>query len=226
MASTTANDHVTRIANSLRVRFHERFEAYEEPYRVRLHRALSWLARADREDGDPDARFIFLWIAFNAAYAHEFGDEQDERSVLEAFFARLVEADAGARLHAILFERYSGPIRTLVDNRFVFAPFWRAMRNHDASDAWAERFAKAKQAAMKSVLERDTVRLLCIVFDRLYVLRCQLVHGGATWNSQVNRAQVQDGARLLGSLVPPMLELMIEHPGLELGAIAYPVVRS
>lgn len=226
MASTAGNDHRPGSAGALRARFHGRFEVYEEPYRVRLHRALSWLARAEREDGDPDARFIFLWIAFNAAYAHEFGDAHNERSVLEAFFGRLVEADAGGRLHAILFERYSGPIRTLVDNRFVFAPFWRAMRDHDATEAWRERFDKARQAAMKSVLDRDTVRLLCIVFDRLYVLRCQLVHGGATWNSQINRAQVQDGVRLLESLVPPMLELMIEHPGLELGAIAYPVVRS
>lgn len=28
--------------------------------------------------------------------------------------------------------------------------------------------------------------ILSILFDRLYVLRNQLVHGGATWNSDVN----------------------------------------
>jgi hypothetical protein len=224
MASTSGNDERPGIAESLRARFHDGADRHPEPYRVRLHRALSWLGRAEREAEDPDARFIFLWIAFNAAYAHEFGDEQDERSLLQAFFARLVEADTAGCLHAVLFERYSGPVRTLIDNRYVFAPFWRAMRDHDGSGRWEERFNRARQAAMRSVLERDTVRLLCIVFDRLYVLRCQLVHGGATWNSRVNRAQVQDGVRLLESLVPPMLGLMIEHPGLELGAIAYPVV--
>ena len=37
---------------------------------------------------------------------------------------------------------------------------------------------------MLCLLNKDTVRLLCIVFDRLYVLRCLLVHGGATWNSR------------------------------------------
>ena len=35
--------------------------------RVRIHRAVSWLARAEREIDDTDARFLFLWIAFNAA---------------------------------------------------------------------------------------------------------------------------------------------------------------
>lgn len=225
MASSPGTADGPSVAASLRARFHERSEDYPEPYRVRLHRALSWLARADREGDDADARFIFLWIAFNAAYAHEFGHEHDERSTLQAFFARLVEADAGGRLQSVLFERYSGPIRTLIGNRYVYAPFWSAMRDHDASGKWEDSFAKSKQSAMRSVVGKDTVRLLCIVFDRLYVLRCQLVHGGATWNSQVNRAQVQDGVRLLDSLVPPMLELMVEHPGLELGAIAYPVVR-
>lgn len=209
----------------LRTHFREASETFPEPYRVRLHRALSWLDRAAKGNEDADARFIFLWIAFNAAYAHEFGDEDNERKQLAAFFTRLVEADADGRLHALLFDRFSGPIRTLIDNKFVFQPFWRALRDHDSSGRWEERFAQAKQVAMRSVLDKDTVRLLCIVFDRLYVLRCSLVHGGATWNSQLNRSQVNDGVQLLHALLPVMLELMIEHPGLELGAIAFPVVR-
>lgn len=37
---------------------------------LRIHRSLSWLQRATQCD-DQDGRFIFLWIAFNAAYAQE-----------------------------------------------------------------------------------------------------------------------------------------------------------
>jgi len=171
------------------------------------------------------ARFIFLWIAFTAANAHEFGELDNERRQLDAFFTRLVGTGADGRLQALLFERFSGPIRSLIDNKFVFQPFWRALRDHDSSGQWEESFAKAKQLAMLSVLDKDTVRLLCIVFDRLYVLRCSLVHGGSTWNSQLNRTQVSDGVELLRTLLPTMLELMVEHPGLELGAIAFPVVK-
>src|SRR5437868_1365931 len=39
-----------------------------------------------------------------------------------------------------------------------------------------------------------------------------LVHGGATWNSDVNRAQVRDGAALLGTLLPIFVDLMMDHP--------------
>src|SRR5690606_39179936 len=38
---------------------------------LRVHRALSWLDRAEQSGADQDARFIFLWISFNAAYARE-----------------------------------------------------------------------------------------------------------------------------------------------------------
>ena len=51
-----------------------------------------------------------------------------------------------------------------------------------------------------------------MVFDRLYVLRNQLVHGGATWNSSVNRAQVRDGAAILGFLLPVFVDLMMDNP--------------
>ena len=77
-----------------------------------MHRALTWFARAKRAGGDTDARFIFLWIAFNAAYAHEFGDRDNARGQLTSFFVHLVEADGTGRLHALLFERFSEPIRT------------------------------------------------------------------------------------------------------------------
>jgi len=43
-----------------------------ETWSLRLHRAISWLKRSEQETNDPDARFIFQWVALNAAYAREF----------------------------------------------------------------------------------------------------------------------------------------------------------
>ncbi len=43
---------------------------FPETMGLRVHRALSWIARAEEAE-DADGRFIFLWIAFNAAYADE-----------------------------------------------------------------------------------------------------------------------------------------------------------
>ena len=194
-----------------------------EALRVRIHRAISWLSRAEQEKGDLDARYIFLWIAFNAAYASEFGFEQKEREQVRQFIERLLQLDQEHRLHDALFHQFSGPIRTLIDNRFVFEPFWRAMREHDASNTWETSFAAAKKRALDAVMSKDTAMLLSIVLDRLYVLRNQLIHGGATWNGSANRAQVKDGAAILGTLLPILTELMMRGEE-DFGEVAYPVV--
>ena len=191
---------------------------------TRLHRAISWLARAEQEADDPDADFIFLWIALNAAYAREFGRDESERDRFRQFVAALVALDESRMLHQTLFSTFSGPIRTLIDNCFVFEPFWTALREHDASGRWEAAFAGSKKAALAAIIGQDTATVLSIVFDRLYVLRNQLVHGGATWNSQVNRQQLRDGAAILGSLVPLMLSVMLDHPRHNFGDVLYPVV--
>lgn len=211
-------------AAELKVQLKRVEEHMTKAAQIRLHRAISWLARAESEDGDPDARFIFLWISFNAAYAHELGWDTVERDRLAAFLGRLVVLDRDRRLHQALFQRFSGPIRTLIDNRFVFDPFWRALRTHDASNRWETQFAASKKAALAAVVAGDTLRVLSIVFDRLYVLRNQLVHGGATWNGGVNRGQVRDGASILESVIPLLLGLMLEHADQDWGEINYPVV--
>lgn len=220
----TANPPSKASAHALKARLKESGETLPEATRIRLHRAISWLKRAEQEDEDLDARFIFLWIAFNAAYAHEFGFEKPERELLRGFLDALVKADSGKRLHGVVFEQYTGPVRLLIDNKFVFEPFWRALRERDGSNKWGEKFYRDKRAALRAVMDKDSVTVLSVIFDRLYVLRNQLVHGGATWNGKVNREQVQVGAQLLGSLLPAMLALMLEHPELELGGIAYPVI--
>jgi len=112
----------------------------------------------------------------------------------------------------------------LIGNRFVFEPFWKALREHDGSGRWEKRFATHNKAAMRYLLDGRTDAVLAIVFDRLYVLRNQLVHGGATWNSGVNREQVRDGAHILMALIPAIIERMLDHPELDLGEIAFPVV--
>lgn len=72
---------------------------------LRTHRALSWLRRAEMEVADDDARFLFLflWIAFNAAYANEIHDRKafSERKLLMQFLGRLVALDTDKLLHQI-----------------------------------------------------------------------------------------------------------------------------
>lgn len=215
---------MSTTALKLKERHRELRDGQPEALRLRIHRALSWLIRSEQEVDDQDARFVFQWIALNAAYAREFGREETERDRARAFVETLVALDGQKRLHQALFQQFTGPIRTLIDNKFTFEPFWTAMRTHDPSDRWEVSFANGKKAAFAAVMQGDTVKVLGIVFDRLYVLRNQLIHGGATWNSQINRAQIADGATILGTLVPLVIAIMMEHPEQDYGDVLYPVV--
>lgn len=195
---------------------------------LRAHRAISWIGRAEACGEDVDARFIFLWITFNAAYA----DEQEfqavapgERAAFVEYFARLVALDQDQRIYKALWQRFSGPVRMLMENRYVFNPFWQYHNGIEGFEDWEERFKTSARSFAQSFQTGDSVRVLSFVFDRLYVLRNQLVHGGSTWNSGVNRAQVRDGAEILGFLMPVFIDIMMDNPNEHWGKPCYPVVE-
>ncbi len=78
----------------------------------------------------------------------------------------------------------------------------------------------------RALARHQTVEVLSIVLTGMYTLRNQLVHGGATWNSQVNRDQLRDCADFLGKLVPYIVELMLDIPNTLWGDACYPVIES
>lgn len=205
-------------------------DGFPLPLNLRVHRALSWLRRAEAEHDDLDVRFILLWIGFNAAYAGDLDRALDggavgsERARFDEFFAALVRMDGGNRIYSVIWDRFSQEIRLLLDNRYVFAPFWKQHAGETGGGGWEITFEAAKRAAKRAVAQRDTPVVLSILFDRLYVLRNQLVHGGATWDSAANRNQVRDGAALLGCLLPVFIDLMMDNPGEEWTMPNYPVV--
>lgn len=201
-------------------------ETFPEPLGLRVHRALSWLGRAEEEGGDQDVQFILLWIGFNAAYAGDLREElSGERKNFRNFFEALVSLDHSHRIYSVVWQRFSQEIRILLDNQFVFSPFWSFQNGQPGYEDWESRLAHAKKIAAQAIMAKDTVRILMIVFDRLYVLRNQMVHGGATWNSSVNRAQVRDGVSILATLLPIFIDLMLDNPNHYWGAPLYPVVK-
>ena len=200
---------------------------FPETMGLRVHRAISWVGRAEACDGDDDARFLFLWIAFNAAYADEREFQSiapGERAAFLDFFGKLVALDKEKKVYKALWQKFTGPVRLLMDNRFVFNPFWQHHNGIDGYDDWEARFNASVRSFTQAFQAGDTARVLSFVFDRLYVLRNQLIHGGATWNSGVNRAQVRDGATILAFLLPVFVDLMMDNPDQDWGKPFYPVV--
>ena len=193
---------------------------------LRVHRALSWLQRAEIAE-DEDGRFIFLWIAFNAAYATEIDDDRrlSEQETFKGFLEKLCDLDEHQQIEQLVWQEFSGSIRILLDTPFVLQSFWDYHSGKISETQWKERLAQGKKMATLALASGNTPQLLGVVFNRLYTLRNQLIHGGATWNSSVNRKQLKDCANLLGKLVPVIIELMMTHPDTLWGDACYPVVE-
>jgi hypothetical protein len=195
---------------------------------LRVHRSLSWLDRAERAAGDPDAQFLFLWIAFNAAYATDIDERYrlSEQDTFQAFLQKLVDLDSSRRIEALVWDEFPGSIRLLLDNPFVFQDFWSFHNGRMPEEEWKRRFDDARRAAHAALGRRDTVTVLGITLSRIYTLRNQLMHGGATWNSAVNRNQLRDCTGFMGKLVPLVIEIMLDHPETLWGDACYPVVEG
>jgi hypothetical protein len=214
---------------SLKARQRAERHAHHPNLALRVHRALSWLHRAEQleRNDDQDGRFIFLWIAFNAAYATEIDDRYrlSEQGTFRAFLQKLVDLDAGrGRIEELVWREFPGSLRLLLDNPYVFQDFWGFHNGSLPEDEWKRRFAEAKRVAHRALGDRDTVTVLGVVLSRIYTLRNQLMHGGATWNSSVNREQIRDCTHLMGKLVPLVIEIMLDHPEALWGDACYPVV--
>lgn len=193
---------------------------------LRIHRALSWLNRAEQAD-DMDGKFVFLWIAFNAAYAQELDDNDrtSDKAAFTAFLQKLCDLDKDKHIEDLIWKEFSGSIRTLLDNPYVFHLFWDFQRGRIGEADWKERFASAKKSAQSALASGNTTVLLSVVFNRLYTLRNQLIHGGATWGGKVNRDQLRDCTRLMDKLVPVIIALMMDNPNALWGEAVYPVVE-
>jgi hypothetical protein len=201
-------------------------ENFPQSLSLRVHRSLSWLNRAEQESSDHDARFIFLWVAFNAAYANDIIDRQNfsERKVFQNFLGRLIDSDTDKLLYELVWDQFSGAIRLLIDNQYVFQPFWDYHNGQITEEQWQEAFRKSKAAALHALGSQDTQKVMGVMFNRLYTLRNQLLHGGATWNSNINRSQISQGAEIMGQVVPVVIHLMMNDYQRVWGDACYPVV--
>ncbi len=225
MSSRSTTDYLRHAAlNEKQERLKDRFT---ESVGLRIHRSISWVGRAERE-ADDDARFIFLWIGFNAAYA----DGEDfrmapiqARTAFKGFFEKVEALDAHQRVYDAIWNNFTGPIRMLLHNQYVFGPFWQHQIGIQATVDWRTQFQYATNEYMRAMQRQQTGKILCLLFDRLYVLRNQIMHGGATWNSSLNRDQVRDGSAILRFLVPEFIDIMMDNPQEDWGCPLYPVVK-
>ena len=195
-----------------------------ETLTIMIHRAISWLKSAEKQEENLDLKFISLWVSFNACYAVDLNgiSSKPEKAKLRDFTSSLVEFDR-SRLYNLLWEKYSGPVKVLIENKFVFEKFWEYNRG-EAND-YLSAFNKSIASATNCLSKQNIEGLIEIILERLYTLRNQLIHGGATYNSKLNRSQLKDACNIMQLLVPIIIDIMLENGDHDWGEIAYPVVK-
>lgn len=200
-------------------------DSYPGNLGLRIHRALSWLDRASQCDEDLDAEFIFLWISFNASYADDFSAINfSETGTFKRFISKLCVLDKAKQIENLVWCEFSSSIRLLLANKYLFHDFWSFNRGDLSETEWEERFLISKNKANKALSKKNSVDVLIVIFSRLFTLRNQLIHGGATWNGALNREQIRDGVNFMRKLLPLVIDLMMDNPKELWGEPSYPVV--
>ncbi|HAS6231403.1 TPA: hypothetical protein ACGUW2_004220 [Vibrio vulnificus] len=200
---------------------------YSQSLSTRVHRALSWLKKAELCNDD-DSKFIFLWIAFNSAYAQEFEQKVSygERGLYQEFLTRLVDLDSENLLSNIVWHNYSGAIRAVLDNEFILESYWHYHSGRITEDQWKDARSKAKITANTALGNNNTALVLAVVFSRLYTLRNQIIHGGATFGSSANRKQLRDCTVLLEQILPIIIKIMMDSRNELWGDPVYPLIEK
>jgi hypothetical protein len=211
--------------NELKAKQRAERDSWPPGVALRTHRALSWLQRAEMENDDPDAAFVFLWIAFNSVYAREADEDliSREHERYENFLKRIIICDRKNRLASVLFDQFSDSLQTLIENKYVLHEYWLNQFKPGQGIDWEKSLNIAVNQASGAQRKRESLAYLMIVLARLRVLRNQVVHGASTWKSSANRQQIQDAAAVMRQIVPVIIDIIMSDPDQDWGDPLYPV---
>jgi hypothetical protein len=196
------------------------------PTAIRFHRACSWLARTEKLDPAADSDLILLsqWIALNCLYGRWDATRREpcaDRESWRSFFSRVLRLDAQSRLAGVLID-HKRLVVSLLEEEYLSQFFWRDPGHNSKQQA---RY-RAQKAHARYV-EKAWTLILDELVDRIYFLRCQLVHGAATYGGKLNRIALRRSSQMLGHLLPAVLLVYVEHGADEdWGQLCYPPITA
>ena len=238
-----------------------------EDNRTRMERALSWLEHYEVcSANEPDKKFLFLWISFNAAYGADehlkksakkflkksskkspgetaLKEEPSDREKFGDFLHLIAERNQQIakstkdNLLLDLIRAHTDELRQIIESRFLLHDFWVAEYFSKRKDKWLKRKWEKKRKNETDRLNKaldnlcsDEGRIgtvLELAFGRIYTLRNQIVHGGASWRDKYNRSSLQICNSVLDPFLRAILKIMldvIENDPYVLwgGKVAYP----
>lgn len=193
---------------------------------IRFHRACSWMARVEQmPDGqENDLALVSLWIAFNAIYGQWNGRKREpqlDRESWRTFVDRILCLDRNGYVADALRE-HKRLVISLLDDQYLSGFFWQ-----EPSAKRAGQSRKAAHNAHTWYIEHRWVKVLDEVLERVYLARCQLVHGAATYEGKLNRTSLHRCVMMMQRLLPALLSVWIDYGADEDWVpLCYPPMRS
>jgi hypothetical protein len=196
------------------------------PTCIRFHRACSWLGRGASalESNDLDVALVSQWVAFNALYGQWDAvkcEPKPDASTWRDYLHRILKLDGEQHLGRMLRD-HRPLIMTVFRNQFLSRNFWQNPCENGTQGA-----NKASRDAANWYADERWFPLLKSLFDRIYFLRCQLVHGAATYESDLNREALKYCSMTLDHFVRGFLYVLIHHGADEdWGSMCYPPIHN
>lgn len=196
---------------------------WDEPVRVRYHRALSWYKSAEKiREVDDDMCLLALVIAMHACYGGS-NEQIHTRFVSDKwkpFIDNIKDTNESKKIESILRSTDGAEfIKKVVFNKYL----------HPATYLDNEGSAEIKLRNMQEELIYDARnrrgdRVLSQVIHTINILRNQMAHGAATHDSQLNREVVLLSKDILFKIIPMMIQVIGNNPGKDWGDVTFPVM--
>jgi hypothetical protein len=207
---------------------YELFEAKEKIYgkenysenASRMHRAISWLYACEENIND-DLAFLSAWIGFNSCYSvppKSAGEKEYDR--ISDFLADIIRMDRSNLITSYVFEEQVGLIDSLMNNQYLFRNFWISI--HSQEEGWEQEYNSINAQIQKHRDVKNTLDHCNDILKRVYVLRNQLIHGAATYESSMNRDQMEICMIFMRGFLLRIINVMIANPRKDWGQINYP----
>ena len=199
-----------------------------------------WIDLAENTPGadkKPHVRFVFYWIAYEAAHQTYRTKRQGNGGVeRKDFHKKLTRHDRG-KLQRILLSR-TADIARILELRQASPFFWyeprKSVRN---PEDWERKFEERVQNATRELEgaingssheggHRRTLALLDRLFENLNLVRNQIAHGGSAGHHGWGKSQVIWGARLLGDFIPCFRDSIIFNINKDWGKPPFPRVGT
>ena len=151
----------------------------------------------------------------------ERGAPLQDRVAVDQFTGEACRVDSRGRI-ADALRAVADDGKALLSSPFIAERYWKDPK-------WEQVRPNRRRAAefRNELLEERPSAALQRLLMSVYFLRCQIVHGGATLGSGMNRVTVEPASRGLDALATQLAAVVVEC-GIEMrmGMLNYPPVRQ